>query len=209
MDKIVTRRQPGQTRQAILDAAEQLFALNGYHGTSIRDIFKAAHVGTGLMTYYFSSKDELFEEAINRKIDDVRVEFFKAFPTSFEAKMLSPYELIKKYLEFFLIELPGKTPEMHSYWHLISNISMSYSNEIVQKCLARFDFIADHMQQSLHRSVPHAPILKIRRTLLLAEGTVITLKGAEGLIAHRLGENETLEDHIDHCARVLATGIYQ
>jgi AcrR family transcriptional regulator len=205
----MTRRQPGQTRQAILDAAEQLFALNGYHGTSIRDIFKAAHVGTGLMTYYFASKDELFEEAINRKIDDVRAAFFAAFPTSFEAKMLSPYELIRKYLLFFLIELPDQSPEMGSYWNLISNISMSYGNEIVQKCLARFDFISDHMQHVLHRSVPHAPIIKIRRTLLLAEGTVITLKGAEGLIEHRLGPDETLESHIDHCARVLATGIYQ
>ncbi|HEX8371697.1 MAG TPA: TetR family transcriptional regulator, partial [Chthoniobacterales bacterium] len=36
-----------ETRQAILDAAEQLFASSGVHGTSVRDITKAAGVNLG------------------------------------------------------------------------------------------------------------------------------------------------------------------
>lgn len=47
-------------RQAILLAAERLFAERGYHATSIREIADAAEVPSALVGYYFGPKDELF-----------------------------------------------------------------------------------------------------------------------------------------------------
>ncbi len=47
-------------KQAILLAAEKLFALSGYHATSIRQIAEEAEVPLALVGYYFGQKHELF-----------------------------------------------------------------------------------------------------------------------------------------------------
>ena len=44
----------------ILLAAEKLFALNGFHGVSIRDIATEAGVPLALVGYYFGAKHELY-----------------------------------------------------------------------------------------------------------------------------------------------------
>jgi len=47
-------------RQAILLAAEKLFALRGYHAVSLRQIAEEAAVPLALVAYYFGAKHELF-----------------------------------------------------------------------------------------------------------------------------------------------------
>lgn len=55
------------TRTKLLDAAELVFADHGYDGTSLRDISEAAGLHLALSTYYFGSKERLFEEVIHRR----------------------------------------------------------------------------------------------------------------------------------------------
>jgi AcrR family transcriptional regulator len=50
----------GERRQAILLAAERLFAQHGYHGVTIRQIAEQAAVPLALVGYYFGPKHELF-----------------------------------------------------------------------------------------------------------------------------------------------------
>ena len=50
----------GERRQAILLAAERLFAQHGYHGVTIRQIAEQAGVPLALVGYYFGPKHELF-----------------------------------------------------------------------------------------------------------------------------------------------------
>jgi AcrR family transcriptional regulator len=52
--------QRGERRQAILLAAERLFAQHGYHGVTIRQIAEQAGVPLALVGYYFGPKHELF-----------------------------------------------------------------------------------------------------------------------------------------------------
>jgi len=51
--------QPNR-KQAILLAAEKLFAQRGYHAVSVRDIAQEAEVQVALVGYYFGLKHELF-----------------------------------------------------------------------------------------------------------------------------------------------------
>ena len=53
-----------RTRQAILDAALELFAEKGYFGTSLRDVAAAVGVRESALYNYFESKDALFEALI-------------------------------------------------------------------------------------------------------------------------------------------------
>jgi AcrR family transcriptional regulator len=48
-----------RTRQAIVDAATELFATRGYEKTTVADIAAAADIGTRTFFSYFASKEEL------------------------------------------------------------------------------------------------------------------------------------------------------
>ncbi|GAA1013373.1 TetR family transcriptional regulator [Acrocarpospora pleiomorpha] len=59
-------RRPGntQTREAILEAAMTSFIENGYGGTTIRGVARAAGVDPALVMHFFGNKDGLFGESI-------------------------------------------------------------------------------------------------------------------------------------------------
>jgi AcrR family transcriptional regulator len=57
------------TKDAILDAATQLFAAQGFDGASIRMITAAAGTNLGAITYHFGTKDALFEAVIARSVE--------------------------------------------------------------------------------------------------------------------------------------------
>ena len=46
-------------RQQILEAARRCFVRNGFHETSVQDVFAASQLSAGAVYRYFGSKDEL------------------------------------------------------------------------------------------------------------------------------------------------------
>lgn len=69
------------TKVRILDAAERLFGMNGFDGTSLRDITTAAEVNLAAINYHFQSKDSLIDAIVARRIEPVnkkRFELLKA-----------------------------------------------------------------------------------------------------------------------------------
>lgn len=65
-------RNPGRTREAILDAAEQLFAERGYEATSLTDVGGQAGVSRGTPGYFFGSKEQLYRDVLERCLERVR-----------------------------------------------------------------------------------------------------------------------------------------
>ena len=69
------RRRPGEggsrpssTQEAILTAARESFLTQGYEGTTIRAVARAAGVDPALVSYYFGSKGDLFGAAVNLRV---------------------------------------------------------------------------------------------------------------------------------------------
>ena len=54
------------SRDLILDAAERLFAAQGFARTTIKDIGREAGVNSALLYYYFADKDRLYREVLQR-----------------------------------------------------------------------------------------------------------------------------------------------
>lgn len=50
-----------EKQMQIMDAAETLFAEQGFNGTSVRDIAEKANVNLAMISYYFGSKEKLLE----------------------------------------------------------------------------------------------------------------------------------------------------
>lgn len=62
----MTKMRKNPSRQKVLQAASLLFYQNGFHGTSVRDIAEEASVNVSLISYYFKSKQGLFEYAVTQ-----------------------------------------------------------------------------------------------------------------------------------------------
>ncbi len=60
------RRDAAQTRDAILDSAEQLFAEHGYDAASLEVIGRLAGVSRGTPRYFFGAKDALYRAVLAR-----------------------------------------------------------------------------------------------------------------------------------------------
>ncbi len=54
----------------ILFAAEKLFAEKGFPGTSTREISKAANVNISMISYYFGSKEKLYEKLVEYRTNE-------------------------------------------------------------------------------------------------------------------------------------------
>ena len=57
------------SRDAVLSAAKQRFATEGYEKTTLRVIAQDAHVDPSMVLYLFGSKEELFRESLRLIID--------------------------------------------------------------------------------------------------------------------------------------------
>jgi AcrR family transcriptional regulator len=80
-----------ETRQRLLDAAEQVFAPLGYHDASIVKITEAAGVAQGTFYLYFSSKKEIFEDLVrdlNRRVRHAMKEASSRGTTRLESELL-------------------------------------------------------------------------------------------------------------------------
>lgn len=62
------------TKEKIMNVARILFADNGYEGTSVREIAKVADVNVASLNYYFSSKEKLFLEILEKGYNDCSIE---------------------------------------------------------------------------------------------------------------------------------------
>src|SRR5690349_7299429 len=55
----VTAETRAKTKERILEAAQRLFAGQGYDATTTRDIARAAGIATGTLFNYFAAKEEI------------------------------------------------------------------------------------------------------------------------------------------------------
>ena len=65
-----TKRLPRAVReQQMLDAAVQMFSVNGYHETSMDAIAAQAEISKPMLYLYYGSKEELFAACLDRELN--------------------------------------------------------------------------------------------------------------------------------------------
>lgn len=78
-------------RDAIMDAAQRVFARNGYRGTSITDIINESGLSTGAIYSYFDGKDAIFHAVVDRVLQTRT----RAIEPDADAEPRSPGALIR------------------------------------------------------------------------------------------------------------------
>lgn len=88
----------------IIEAAEKLFASKGFNGTSVRDIAETAGVNLAMISYYFGSKEKLFESMFA-----YRSEFFKLqLESMVNNTELEPMEKMFQLIDQYIVRLTSQ-----------------------------------------------------------------------------------------------------
>ncbi|MET0277571.1 MAG: TetR/AcrR family transcriptional regulator [Pseudorhodoplanes sp.] len=71
---------PGVARQSLLQSAIRLLNERGIGNVSLNDVARAAELNPALVTYYFGTKDNLFQAVVEQVIGEWRAEVLAAMP---------------------------------------------------------------------------------------------------------------------------------
>ncbi len=87
-------------RELILDAAWSQLWQRGYHSMSISDVARAARLPKGSIYNYFSSKEELAEEALQR----LRHQYENTMRVRVLSGTISPSEIVTRFLDYYEVQ---------------------------------------------------------------------------------------------------------
>ncbi|MFM9035296.1 MAG: TetR/AcrR family transcriptional regulator [Mycobacterium sp.] len=105
-----TKRLPRAVReQQMLDAAVQMFSVNGYHETSMDAIAAQARISKPMLYLYYGSKEELFGACLSRELS----RFIEAVRADIDLRQ-SPHELLR-----------------HTIWSVLTYIDANRASWIV------------------------------------------------------------------------------
>jgi AcrR family transcriptional regulator len=71
----VTAETKAKTRERILEAAQKLFAGQGFEATTTRDVAREAGIATGTLFNYFATKEDILACQAHDALDRARAEF--------------------------------------------------------------------------------------------------------------------------------------
>ena len=85
------------TRQHIVEAADQLFYEHGFEATSFAHIAEAVQLSRGNFYYHFKSKDEILDAVIARRLSNTA-----AMLDAWEAESPTPAERIRSFIHILI-----------------------------------------------------------------------------------------------------------
>ncbi len=134
-------------RERILDVAEELFALHGFDGVTLRQIAKGAGVDVALASYHFGRKRELFQAVFQRRAKVLNDARRQALHEAAEAAGPAGPS-VEQIIECFMrpLEIAQETTGWRNYLALVAYVNnspvwgremMSHQfNELVQEFIA-------------------------------------------------------------------------
>jgi len=87
------------TKERILGAAEELFAQQGFSGTSLRQVTSRADVNLAAVNYHFGSKENLVNEVFRRRLDELSARRMAALAEALQAPAPRLESLLAAFIE--------------------------------------------------------------------------------------------------------------
>ncbi|SRR5579885_1477865 len=162
-----------QTKDRILDAAERLFAEQGYSATSLRSIIAAAGVNLAAVHYHFHSKESLLEAVILRRAEPANQERLELLER-YQAEAGGRPPALEKVLEAFLIptfRLACDPSRGGNVFVKLMGRLHAESDLLPGIILAHFGPVLMRFSEALNRALPELPASELLWRGRLAMGT--------------------------------------
>ena len=142
-------------RQAILLAAEKLFAQHGYHAVTIRQIAEEAGVPLALVGYYFGPKHELFHAIFEHWSHTIEERLARLAAVDNDPE--DPRTLPRIIEAFTAPVLALRASPEGEYYALLVARELYHATEEADRVLrGYFDPLAEAYIDALHVALPHA-----------------------------------------------------
>ena len=152
------KKQKQPTNERLLDAAEVLFAKDGFAAVTVRQITKKANADISLVYYHFKSKRELFEAVLMRRakyLNEIRLNELEKIEQRHAQAHDEPS--LEEIISAFIYPLLNKLIEDHEEWsHYFSLIAMvnnspSWGGEMMTKY---FDPLVHRFLKAIRKAMP-------------------------------------------------------
>lgn len=191
-------RDPSQTREKILNAAQSLMLTKGYTATTVDEICKEAGLTKGSFFHYFESKEDLGKTTLNRFASTM-------FRMMKEAEFNGNEDPLARIFGFLDFTLGMVRDPVIPKSCLIGNFSQELSEthpEIRSLCASYFAQWTDAMKKDLDEAkIRHAPRVSFD-TQSLANHFIATIEGSL-ILAKANQSTKIIEGNILHLRQYL------
>ena len=153
------QKRSSNTKKCILDAAENLFADCGFHGTSLRDITTLSGVRISLCYYHFGSKNNILQAVVDRRAEEHIQGMLGSLRHSLAAHGHNPLPvtvLIDAYLRPCLERHQCHGPGWRSYIRLLAHLASESASSDYQKEFVIYDAVNQAFLTEFKRALPDA-----------------------------------------------------
>jgi len=133
-------------REVIISTAMKLFAQKGFEGTSVREIASGADVNPAMISYYFGSKEKLFENLVEFKAGFLKGVFAELINNSSLSQIEKLYMVIDNYVDRMF-----HSPQFHHLLHRELSLDRrpQMKNAISEILLRNFISVKTIVQQGI------------------------------------------------------------
>lgn len=113
-------------RERILDAAEELFAVHGFDGVTVRQVTRKAAVDVALAHYYFGTKKGLFDSVFLRRaavINDARLKAIDDYQINPGPGGATVEGFIQAFLDPIIERLANNEPGWKNYLAIVAQVN--------------------------------------------------------------------------------------
>jgi AcrR family transcriptional regulator len=132
-----------ETRQRLLDSALTLFAEQGFHKVTVRDISRHARANLAAISYHFGDKLGLYAEILEEAIGAMRALNAASIAAG---KALSPEDKLRAYVRAYLprmARLEGKAALIHQLMrHEMADPTPAMSRVVEQGVMPRIHYLS-------------------------------------------------------------------
>ena len=128
--------RPAGTREAILEAAEELFAERGFAGTSVRDIVRVSNSSPPSLYHFFGSKENLLIELVTDR--------YTRYCDALEAQLSSAssaLEVCQQLFEFALTNMAQEPKTAKFLFSIMFGPQQDIPKEPLKELLLRWELI--------------------------------------------------------------------
>ncbi len=167
----------------MLDAAEELFAAHGFHGTSMRDVAVAMGCGIALVTYHFGTKDVLFSTVIKRRAAYMAHERILALDQArakAKGKPVPVEDIVTGYVWPFVERSAAGGRGWKNYSLFIAR--HANSPEFAKVIDQHYDPVARQYLNELERTFPSMPQVDLYYAFSLMVGAMVSIVAEPGRV---------------------------
>ncbi|REL29994.1 TetR/AcrR family transcriptional regulator [Thalassotalea euphylliae] len=199
------------TKNKILDAAEELFAIKGFNGTSLREITSQAEVNLAAVNYHFGSKKELIKAVISRYMNELAPKLEKALVDVYDQEAPTLHQVFSAFVQPLLSLNELRENGTSIFLQLLGRGYTDSQGFLRWFLTTQYPNVIERFVQAVQRAYPDLTAEQMFWRLHFTMGTIVfTMSSSDALLdiaKNDFSKNLGVEDLIQQVIPYVASGV--